>query len=318
MAKAIAVVLTSPRQFEFCEFDIPTVGDDDAVVRVEAGGLCGTDYEQFIGGLSFGDGMPIIPGHEIIGHVEAIGTVAAQRWGVNVGDRVAVEPIIPCGVCGGCVEGRFTSCEAGLGYGMYQGVGRQPSLWGGYASHVYLPPRALVHKLPEHIPTDVMTLVNPLSNAIRWVYEVGEAALGSTVVIAGPGQRGLLAAAAASEAGAKSIIVVGTSADATRLQMAKSLGATATINVEREDPITCVRELTDGDMADVVLDVSAGAMAPILQGIAMLRRRGRIVLAGLKGGNCSMRFPSTTSYCERSSFAESSAGDIALLSSRSN
>lgn len=284
MAKAVAAVLTSPRQFEFRAFDIPSVGDDDAVVRVEAGGLCGTDYEQFLGGLSFGDGMPIIPGHEVIGHVEAIGTIAAQRWGVAVGDRVAVEPIIPCGVCGGCVEGRFTSCQAGLGYGMYQGIVRPPSLWGGYATHVYLPPRALVHKLPTDIPTDVMTLVNPLSNAIRWVYEVGGAALGSTVVIAGPGQRGLLAAAAARDAGAKSIIVTGTSADTSRLQLAESLGATATINVERDDPIAHVRELTDGDMADVVLDVSAGAMAPILQGIAMLRRGGRIVLAGLKSG----------------------------------
>lgn len=291
MAKAVAAVLTSPRQFEFREFDIPSVGDDDAVVRVEAGGLCGTDYEQFLGGLSFGDGMPIIPGHEIIGHVEAIGAIAAQRWGIVVGDRVTVEPIIPCGVCGGCVEGRFTSCQAGLGYGMYRGVDRPPSLWGGYATHVYLPPRALVHKLPTQIPTDVMTLVNPLSNAIRWVYEVGGAALGSTVVIAGPGQRGLLAAAAARNAGAKSIIVTGTSADITRLRVAESLGATATINVEHEDPIASVRELTDGHMADVVLDVSAGSMAPILQGIAMLRRRGRLVLAGLKGGQLLNEVP---------------------------
>jgi alcohol dehydrogenase len=284
MSKALAAVLASPRKFEFREFEIPPTGDDDAVIRVEAGGLCGTDYEQFLGGLSFGDGMPIVPGHEIIGHVEAMGPSAARRWGFDVGDRIAIEPIIPCGVCAGCVEGRFTSCQAGLGYGMYQGIDRQPSLWGGYATHVYLPPRALAHKLPQHIPTDVMTLVNPLSNAIRWVYEVGEAALGSTVVIAGPGQRGLLAVAAARKAGAKTIIVTGTGADAGRLEVARNLGATATIDVETEDPVSRVHEVTAGQMADVVLDVSAGAMAPILQGIAMLRRGGRLVLAGLKSG----------------------------------
>jgi threonine dehydrogenase-like Zn-dependent dehydrogenase len=285
MARAVAAVLESARNFQFREFPVPEVSDDDAVVKVEASGLCGTDYEQYLGGLSFGDGMPIIPGHEIIGRIERIGATAAKRWGVDVGDRVTVEPIIPCGVCEGCVDGAFTRCRSGLGYGMYQGTGATPSLWGGYATHVYLHPRALVHKLPEDIPTDVTTLVNPLSNAIRWIYEVGGAGLGSTVVIAGPGQRGLLAAAAAKKAGAETIIVTGTTADGSRLELARSLGATTTINVDEEDPVARVTEVTDGAMADVVLDVSAGAMAPILQGIDMLRRGGRLVLAGLKSGN---------------------------------
>lgn len=285
MTKAVAAVLESPRELNLREFAIPTVGDDDAVVRVEATGLCGTDYEQYLGGLSFGDGMPIVPGHEVLGRVEALGATAARRWGVSVGDRIAVEPIIPCGVCAGCVQGMFTRCTAGLGYGMYQGTGVRPSLWGGYATHVYLHPRALIHKVPEDIPTDVMTLVNPLSNAIRWVHEVGGASLGSTVVIAGPGQRGLLAAAAAKKAGAAEIIVTGTAADAGRLELAKALGATVTIDVDAEGALERVVEVTNGALADVVLDVSAGAMAPILDGIRMLRRGGRLVLAGLKSGN---------------------------------
>jgi threonine dehydrogenase-like Zn-dependent dehydrogenase len=285
MSTAIAAVLEGARNFQFREFPIPEANDDDAVVRVEASGLCGTDYEQYLGGLSFGEGMPIIPGHEIIGRIDSIGATAATRWGVAVGDRVTVEPIIPCGVCEGCVEGAFTRCRSGLGYGMYQGTGTAPSLWGGYATHVYLHPRALIHKLPEDIPTDIITLVNPLSNAIRWVYEVGGASLGSTVVIAGPGQRGLLAVAAAKKAGAEAIIVTGTAADVSRLELARNLGATTTIDVEKEDPVARVAEVTKGAMADVVLDVSAGAMSPILQGIDMLRRGGRLVLAGLKSGN---------------------------------
>ncbi len=284
MVTARAAVLESARNFQFREFPVPEVSDDDAVVEVEAGGLCGTDYEQYLGGLSFGDGMPIIPGHEIIGRIRSIGTAAARRWGVGVGERVTVEPIIPCGACEGCVEGAFTRCRSGLGYGMYQGIGTAPSLWGGYATHVYLHPRALVHKLPDDIPADVMTLVNPLSNAIRWVYEVGGAGLGSTVVIAGPGQRGLLAALAAKKAGAETVIVTGTAADDSRLELARSLGATTTVNVDEEGPVERVREVSGGAMADVVLDVSAGAIAPVLQGIEMLRRGGRLVLAGLKSG----------------------------------
>ncbi|WP_342659757.1 putative alcohol dehydrogenase adh [Rhodococcus ruber] len=284
MATAIAAVLDRARTVQFQEFPVPQVDDDDAVLEVEACGLCGTDYEQYVAGLSFGEGMPIVPGHEIIGRIDSIGTTAAERWGVEVGDRVTVEPIIPCGVCEGCVEGAFTRCHSGLGYGMYQGTGTYPSLWGGYATHVYLHPRALIHKLPEDIPTDVTTLVNPLSNAIRWVYEVGGASLGSNVVIAGPGQRGLLAVAAAKKAGAKTIIVTGTAADVFRLELARRLGATMTINVDEDDPVARVAEATGDAMADVVLDVSAGATAPILQGIHMLRRGGRLVLAGLESG----------------------------------
>ncbi|MDI9935283.1 MULTISPECIES: zinc-dependent alcohol dehydrogenase [Rhodococcus] len=281
---ARAAVLESPRNFEFREFPVPEATADDAVVRVEASGLCGTDYEQYVGGLSFGQGMPIVPGHEIIGRIDSIGDSARARWGVEVGDRITVEPIIPCGVCSGCIEGAFTRCQSGLGYGMYQNVNTAPALWGGYATHVYLHPRALIHKLPNDIPSDIMTLVNPLSNAIRWVYEVGGVGLGSTVVIAGPGQRGLLAVAAAKKAGAKEIVVTGTSADEGRLAIAQHLGATAVVDVEKEDPVARVRELTENRMADIVLDVSAGAMAPILQGIDMLRAGGRLVLAGLKSG----------------------------------
>ncbi|MBT2555249.1 zinc-binding dehydrogenase [Arthrobacter sp. ISL-5] len=284
MASAIAAVLESAQNFQFREFPLPGVTDDDAVIKVEASGLCGTDYEQYLGGLSFGDGMPIIPGHEVIGWIESIGPIAAKRWGVEVGDRIAIEPIIPCGVCAGCVQGAFSRCQSGLGYGMFQGTSSAPSLWGGYSTHVYLHPRALIHKLPKDIPTDVMTLVNPLSNAVRWVYEVGGAALGSTVVIAGPGQRGLLAVVAAKRAGAERIIVSGTTSDGTRLELARRLGATTVINVDEEDAVARVTEVTGGTMADVVLDVSAGAMAPILQGIDMLRRGGRLVLAGLKSG----------------------------------
>ncbi|WP_280416711.1 zinc-dependent alcohol dehydrogenase [Nocardia carnea] len=281
---ATAAVLDSPRKFTFREFPVPEASTDDAILRVEASGLCGTDYEQYLGGLGFGQGLPIVPGHEIIGRIESIGGSAQSRWGVALGDRVTVEPIIPCGVCPGCIEGAFTRCQSGLGYGMYQNIDTAPALWGGYATHAYLHPRALVHKLPENVPSDIMTLVNPLSNAIRWIYEVGGVGLGSTVVIAGPGQRGLLAVAAAKKAGAKEIIVTGTSADEARLGVARHLGATTIIKVERDDPVALVKAVTAGRMADIVLDVSAGSMAPILQGIDMLRPGGRLVLAGLKSG----------------------------------
>jgi len=86
---ATALVLEAPRTLVAREFDLPEVGDDDGVLRVEARGLCGTDHEQFTGELH--PGYPFVPGHETVGIVEAIGPRAADRWRVSVGDRVAVE-----------------------------------------------------------------------------------------------------------------------------------------------------------------------------------------------------------------------------------
>lgn len=283
MSNAAALVLESPKNLQLREFSIPKIGADDAILKVEACGLCGTDYEQWLGHMGdWGGGMPIVPGHEIMGFIDRIGADAAKRWGVREGDRVAVEPIIPCGHCADCVVGAYTRCQSDKGYGLYQGTKVAPSLWGGYATHVYLHPRTLIHRLPTGIGTDVMTLVNPLSNAIRWVYEVGGAALGKTVVIAGPGQRGLLAAFAARRAGASRVIVTGTSADKARLDLALQLGATDVLEAG-DDLVARVTELMGGQLADVMLDVSAGAMQPILEGVDLVRRGGRLVLAGLKG-----------------------------------
>jgi threonine dehydrogenase-like Zn-dependent dehydrogenase len=280
---ALAAVLTAPRQIELRELPIPEVGADDGILEVEACGLCGTDYEQWQGHIAgWGGGMPIIPGHEIIGRLGRVGAAAAARWQVKEGDRVALEPIVPCGHCVHCLTGNYTRCASDLGYGLYCGTQRPPALWGGYATHVYLHARAVLHKLPADVPDDLMTLFNPLSNAIRWICEAGALQAGSTLVIAGPGQRGLLGIVAARQAGAGQIIITGTDADAARLRVAAALGATP-INVDREDPVARVHELTGGRLADLVLDVSAGSIEPIVQAVDMVRRGGKIVLAGLKG-----------------------------------
>ena len=283
--KADAAVLVDPRKFEFQEFDIPEIGPDEGILRVEAAGLCGTDYEQYAGHLAGTpwDIRPIIPGHEIIGWIDRVGVDAARHWQVKEGDRVVVEAIIPCGHCFQCAIGSTTLCQSSQGYGLYASTGIAPSLWGGYATHMYLHPKALLHKVPSSIPTDILSLFNPLSNGVRWAYEAPNTAMGETVVIEGPGQRGLLSVVAAREAGAGKIIVTGTSQDAHRLDLALQFGADAVINVDEENPVERVTELTGGRMADVVVEVSAGATQPVIDAVDMVRPGGRIVLAGLKG-----------------------------------
>jgi threonine dehydrogenase-like Zn-dependent dehydrogenase len=282
--EATAAVLVEPRRLEYEVIPVPEIGSDDGVLRVEASGLCGTDYEQYRGNLKGVMGSrPIIPGHEIIGHIDRIGEDAARRWGVKEGDRVAVEPIIPCGVCRDCLGGNYTRCASDLGYGLYQTTKAAPGLWGGYATHAYLHRSALVHKLPDDIPTDVMTLFNPLSNAIRWATEVPSIGPGGTLVIQGPGQRGLCALLAARAVGVDQIVVTGTERDSARLELARELGAVAALDRDATDIREAVGTLTDGKMADVVLDVSAASPSAIGDAVGLVRRGGEIVIAGMNG-----------------------------------
>jgi threonine dehydrogenase-like Zn-dependent dehydrogenase len=286
MATAHAAVLTGPRKIEMLDFVLPEIGPDDGLLRVEANGLCGTDYDQYLCEFKIGGfgKVPIIPGHETIGWIEKIGADAARRWKVAEGDRVVVKASIPCGKCRQCHMGATQRCERRMGYGLYLTTDVKPGLWGGYATHLYLHPDAQMKKVPADIPSDVMTLFNPLSGVVHWIYEIPNLRIGEHVVILGPGQRGILAALTARHAGAKTVTISGLPQDAPRLALAKQLGADVTVDVSTEDIVERVREVTGGEMADVVLDMSAGSTEPVLQALDVARMGGRVVLAGLKNG----------------------------------
>jgi threonine dehydrogenase-like Zn-dependent dehydrogenase len=286
MGKALAAVLTAPRTFDMREFPLPEIGKEDGILRIEANGLCGTDYDQYLGRAKLGPfgQLPIIPGHETIGWIEKIGADAAQQWKVKEGDRVCVKAPLPCGRCRNCRSGASHRCERHMGYGLFLSTTVAPSLWGGFATHLYLHRDALLKPAPAHIPTDVMTLFNPLSGVVRWIYEIPNLRMAEHVVILGPGQRGILAALTAKQAGAKTVTVTGLAQDAHRLALAKKLGADTIVDVSQEDLVKRVYETTGGEMADLVLDMSAGSTEPIVQAVDIARQGGRIVLAGLKHG----------------------------------
>ena len=130
-AVARALVLEAPHHLVVREFAVPTVGDDDALVRVVACGLCGTDHEQHTGELA--GGFAFVPGHETVGTIEAIGPRAARRWGVAQGDRVAVEVFQSCRECKSCLAGEYRRCvRHGLAdmYGFIP-LDREPGLRAG-------------------------------------------------------------------------------------------------------------------------------------------------------------------------------------------
>jgi alcohol dehydrogenase len=178
----------------------------------------------------------------------------------------------------------FHRCERHMGYGLFLPTTVAPGLWGGYATHMYLHPDTLMKPAPANIQTDVMTLFNPLSGVVHWIYEIPNLRIGEHVVILGPGQRGILAALTAKQAGAKTVTVSGLPRDRYRLQVAKQLGADAVVDVSTDDLVERVRKVTGGEMADLVLDMSHGSTEPIIQAVDAARPGGRIVLAGLKSG----------------------------------
>lgn len=266
------------------EFALPEIDDDDALVRMEACGICGSDYEQYEGVLPVK--LPVIPGHEPVGRIEQIGAQAAKRWGVAEGDRVCVEALIPCGACPECHVGKYGMCSGRRGplyaHG-YLGVDHGPGLWGGYAEYLYLSPQSMVHRIDDSISPEIATLFNPIGAGFRWAVEVPHLQPGETLVVLGPGQRGLACVIAAKESGAGKVIVTGLTRDAEKLALAKEFGADVTLDIERDDLRAAVREATDGRGADVVIDVTAYATDAVLQAIDAARRGGRVVLAGTKG-----------------------------------
>lgn len=282
-AVARALVLETPRHLVVREFAVPTVGRDDALVRVAACGLCGTDHEQYTGELH--GGFAFVPGHETVGTIEAIGPGAAQRWGVSVGDRVAVEVFQSCRRCANCLAGEYRRCERhGLAdmYGFIP-VGREPGLWGGYAEYQYLAPDSMVLPVPAGLDPVVATLFNPLGAGIRWGVTVPGTKPGDVVAVLGPGIRGLCAAAAAKEAGAGFVMVTGLGPrDADRLALAARFGADLAVDVAVEDPVAALSTATGG-LADVVVDVTAKAPSAFAQAMALARPAGTVVVAGTRG-----------------------------------
>ncbi len=281
--KSRAIVQTGPRQLELRELQVPEIDDDSALLRVEACGICGSDVEQYTGVLPVR--FPLIPGHEPLGIIERIGDRAAKRWGVNVGDRVAVETLIRCGFCRDCIAGRYSLCRGRggmFGYA-YVPLSRPPGLWGAYADYMYLDPLSIVHPMRKDIPASLAVMFNPLGAGFRWAVELPRTQPGDSVLILGPGQRGLTSVIAARAAGAGTIIVTGLTRDAPKLALAKEFGADYVIDVEQEDVGARVQEITSGRGADVVVEVTANAAEPVAEALRYVAPGGRVVLAGVKG-----------------------------------
>ena len=287
--KSRVMVQVADRRIEPDEHEVPPVGPGEALLRVEACGLCGSDVDQYRGNFAAKGIMryPVIPGHEPVGRIAEIGKEAARSWGVAVGDRVALEPHLSCGRCELCLGGAYHNCRSLMPPGAPPCYGYTPrdvghGLWGGYSEYIHLHERTMLHKVPESMPLALALLYQPIAAGIRWAVHVPATAIGDTVLILGHGQRGLGAVVAAREAGAKTVIVTGTSRSAYKLRLAEALGADHTIEADRENVVERVMAITGGRGVDVALDVVPGAASAVEDAIATTRIGGTVVLSGIK------------------------------------
>ena len=289
MKKVKAAVKTGPSQIEIREFPMPEIAADSALLKMEVAGICGTDVKMYKEPLRDG---PVIMGHENIGYIAKAGSEFTRRKGFKEGDLVFVEHYVACFKCEWCHRGEYRHCENtdwrsnpdGRRYG-YTTSDNPPHLWGGFAEYVYLPWNAVVHKVPDGVTPELAGLVTPMANGIEWSLFDGGVSYDSVVLIQGPGQQGLSQTVICKQAGAALIIVTGTTKDAARMAVAKTLGADYVIDVQKEDPLARIMEITAGRGVDVVLDCTAGAGTfPVMLGIeAMKRKGGTMVVQGEMG-----------------------------------
>lgn len=281
--KVKAAVRTAAHTTQFQEFPMPDVPDDGALMKVEVAGICGTDVKLY-GKPPSAD--PVIMGHENIGYVAKAGRKFTERKGLKEGDLIFVEHYLPCMKCDWCHHGEYRHCTntdwrsnpEAIRYG-YTSAKRAPHLWGGFAEYMYLPWNAVTHKVPDGVTPELAGIVTPMANGIQWGLLDSGVGYNSRVLIQGPGQQGLSCTVASKQAGASLIIVTGTSKDEARLRVAKELGADVVINVEEEDPLERINEVTGGEGVDVALDCTAGAgTIPLLLGVEALKRKGGTLL----------------------------------------
>lgn len=279
-----AARITSPQQpLEMMEMETPKPKDVEVVVKVKATGVCHSDLHLWEGGYDTGDGFmkvtdrgvkfPVTPGHEIVGTVSEIGG-AVQ--GISVGDNVLVYPWIGCGICSACRVGNDNICDTPRSLGVFQN--------GGYAEYVLVPHFKFLAKI-DGLDMDAATSLACSGLTAYTAIKKSNANSQHSMVIFGAGGLGLMGVQIARAITNANIICV--DIDDTKLALAKELGADNVVNSKDPDAAQKIISLCNGKGADCVIDF-VNAPPTVKMGLAVLRKRGNMVLVGLFGGSIEL------------------------------
>lgn len=281
-----AVVCHGPEDYRLEEVPVPVPGPGEALVKVEAVGICASDLKCYHGAAKFwGDEnrpswaeTQVIPGHEFAGTIVRLDDTARQRWGVDVGDRVVSEQIVPCWKCRYCLRGQYWMCAP---HDMYGFKRRTP---GAMAQYMVYSADALVYPISKELPAHHAAFTEPLSCSLHAV-ERAQIAFEDVVVVAGCGPIGLGMIAGAAAKSPARVVALDLASD--KLDLALRCGATDVINIAEQDATTIVREMTDGYGADVYLE-GTGHPSAVPQGLNLLRKLGTYVEYGVFGSDVTV------------------------------
>jgi 2-desacetyl-2-hydroxyethyl bacteriochlorophyllide A dehydrogenase len=266
-----AVTFQAPGEVQLDEVAEPELlAPDDAIVRVEASGICGSDLHIYHGRVQIEPGFVI--GHEFVGEVIAAGDEVS---GVSVGDRVLGTYGTACGECFFCRREEFHKCDEARVYGHGAGLG---SLQGAQAEQVLVPHANLtLRKVPDGLSDDVALFAGDVMGTGFHAIDSRPLAEGETAAILGMGPVGLCAVQAAKAAGASEVIAIDTVED--RLKMAESFGATA-VHLTEQDPRGEVKRLTEGRGVDLAVE-AVGHPEALDLAIRLARKAGTVSVTGV-------------------------------------
>lgn len=258
-----ALVYIGPDQLELEELSAPQPEAGESLVRIRYAGICGTDLHLWHGEMT-AVRPPVIVGHELVGEV-----VEDTTGRYEAGQRVAVEPLLVCGVCRACREGASHVCRNLRVQGVHANGG---------AAELLCTPTNRLHPIPDGLSWEAAACTEPASVAVHMVRRAG-VELGDTVLVLGGGPIGFLVASVARAAGARRVLVSEVSQP--RLELCRRAGL-ETIDASQADPVAVIRDLTNGEGADVVVE-AVGHPATVAQMVAACRVRGRILVGGIGG-----------------------------------
>jgi 2-desacetyl-2-hydroxyethyl bacteriochlorophyllide A dehydrogenase len=272
--KAIIKADAEAGSLKVAEVEKPEAGPGEVLVRVRAAGLCNSDVSilnnKYKGRTPVP--IPLIMGHEGAGEIAGTGS---DVKGLDIGDRVAMEAISGCGSCYQCKSGFKNLCSNWSHIGITRS--------GVFAEYISVP-ASQVHKIADNVSFSQAAILEPLGLVVRSL-EQSRPMVGETVAILGPGSLGIMHAMAYRAAGAGKIIIIGTGKDKKRLEIACSLGADHTINIDEADYIKSVSDITGGRGADIVVECTNSPKATEMT-FEIAAARGRIVLFGLYPKAC--------------------------------
>ena len=266
-----AVTFQGPGEVRVDDVPEPELGSpDEAIVRVEASGVCGSDLHIYHGRVAIEEGFTI--GHEYVGTVSAIGDAVSA---VAVGDRVLGTYCTACGECFFCRRGDFHKCDTGRVFGHGATLG---SLQGAQAEQLLVPNADLtLRRVPEGMSDDVALFAGDVMGTGYHAVVECEVEPGATVAVLGLGPVGLCAVQAALAEGAGSVVAVDTVPE--RLELARELGAEA-VHLTEEDPRAAVKALTEGRGADATID-AVGHPDALELACRLTRKAGTVSATGV-------------------------------------